>query len=198
MNQQLSTPFYTKTDKNMPWPKDKMFYLMTRDGLFICRNHEWFSSCAPAKKGPSELEDQKPFIDLKYPMVPRALIERALGFFHLVFKDRKAESALILVWNRQTGKMELVCPKQKVSWGSVKYDIPDLPPHLALIGDIHSHCDFAPKASYTDEGDEINRPGLHIVAGYIDKEPPEFYCAVMADGQRFEVDDIKDVVEDYQ
>lgn len=191
----ILTPVYLKTDKNMSWPKDKMFYILSADGLFLCRNHEWFQSCSPAKHGPGELESQEPFLKVNYPMIPKAMIENALGFFRRIENSKGWESALILVWNRTTNQMEFVCPDQKASGASVKYDIPKLPQHLALIGDIHSHCNFGSNPSWTDEKDETHRPGLHIVIGYINRKEPEFYCVAVADGTRFQIKNMEEVIE---
>jgi len=181
----------------MEWPKDKLFYILSSDGLFLCRNHEWFQSAVPAKRGPGELEPQEEFASVNYPKIPKFLMEKAVGFFRRIEKDKHWESALILVYDRQKGQVDLVCPEQKASGVSVHYDIPKLPQHLALIGDIHSHCDFSPEASYTDEKDETNRPGLHIVAGYIDKDP-KFYCVAVVDGERFVIKNHNTVFEGYQ
>lgn len=193
----LGTPIYVKSEPIIPvWPNEKMFYLLAKDGLFLCRNHEWFQSCVVAKHGPAELFEQKEFATHNYPKLPRTLLEKSVGFFHHVFTQMDSESALILAWNRVTNQMGLICPDQRVSLGSVNYEIPNLPHHLALIGDIHSHCDMAPNPSNTDEGDEMKRAGLHIIVGHLNKEPPDFYCALVADGQRFEVA-IHKVIEDY-
>ena len=193
----ISTPVYLKTDKHMEWPKDKLFYILSSDGLFLCRNHEWVQSAVPAKRGPGELEPQEEFASVNYPKIPKFLMEKAVGFFRRIEKDKHWESALILVYDRQKGQVDLVCPEQKASDVSVQYDIPKLPQHLALIGDIHSHCNFSPEASYTDENDETNRPGLHIVAGYIDKDP-KFYCVAVVDGERFVIKNHNTVFEGYQ
>lgn len=195
-NENISTPVYLKTDPNMPWPKDKMFYILSSDGLFLCRNHEWFQSCSLSTRGPGELEKQKAFARLNYPKIPKAIMERALSFFRRIDKRDGWESALLLVWNRQTGEMDLVCPDQKASSTSVEYDIPkSLPQHLALIGDIHSHPHFSPSPSFTDEKDEKSRPGLHIVAGYINRHNPEFHCEAVMDGTRFNVNNLDEVLE---
>lgn len=193
----LSVPVYLKTEENMVWPDDKMFYLLSKNGLFICRNHAWFQSCSPAKTGPSDLFEQKAELSLSYPVLPRALVEKAVGFFRNVYDKDHWESALIIVFNRQTQQIELLCPDQEVSWGSVHYQIPPLQPHMALIGDFHSHCNFSPTPSMTDEGDELNRPGMHLIAGYLKDEKPEFHCVVVADGTRFEVKDLSLVMEPY-
>lgn len=194
-NDNITTPVYLKTEVNMEWPKDPMFYILSSDGLYLCRNHKWFTTCALSKHGPGELEPQKPFCKLKYPIIPRAIIEKAVGFFRHIEFEKHWESALILAWNITTQAYELVCPDQKASGASVKYDIPALPPHLMVVGDIHSHCNFSPHPSMTDEGDEENRPGLHIIAGYIDREQPEFAVVAVVDGQRFTVTEHKDVME---
>lgn len=185
----ILTPIYVKTDKNMPWPKDKLFYILSADGLMLCRNHEWFTSCSLAKVGPGELEKQPAFMRPNYPKIPRLLMEKALGFFRLIENEKHWESALILVWNRETNQMELVCPDQKASGASVEYDIPKLPQHMALLGDIHSHCNFSAAPSMTDEKDEVHRPGLHVVIGYINRKAMDvdIYAVVVVDGNRFEV-----------
>ena len=81
----------------------------------------------------------------------------------------------------------------------MKYDIPKLPQHLALIGDIHSHPAFSPTPSYTDKDDEVNRPGLHIIAGYVDGKfhPIEFHCVAVLDGERFVIEDHSVIMEPY-
>ena len=196
----LDTPVYLK-EKDFVWPSDKLFYLMTADGLMICRNHMWFRSCALAKTGPNYLEKQKETCALKYPEIPRALVEKSVGFFLRIYKKEHWESALILVFNRETQQMELVCPDQTCSYGSVNYDtekeVAKLPHgKYLLIGDLHSHCNFSPEPSMTDTDDELKRPGLHIVVGHLGKKEPEFYCAAVVDGCRFECK-IEDVIEGF-
>lgn len=196
----MATPVYLKTEENEPWPEDKMFYLLSSNGLFLCRNHMWFRSCSPAPegRGPSDLAEQKAELSLSYPVLPRALVEKAVAFFREVFNKHHWESALILVFNKQTQEIELLCPDQEVSFGSVNYEIPTLPHHLVLIGDFHSHCDFSPEPSMTDENDELNRPGLHLIAGYLQDPKPRFHCIVVADGTRFKVLDHDKVMERFE
>ena len=88
-------------------------------------------------------------------------------------------------------------------WGTkypidLSYEIPVLPPHLMLIGDIHSHVNGPAFASLTDKADEQHQPGLHLVVGRIGQEPPEFHCEVLADGMRFQVQDLSSVMEGYR
>ena len=190
------TPVYLKTDEFV-WPKDRMFYLMTRDGLMLCRNHAWFESCVPAKKGPSELGEQKEFCRASYPKIPQLLFEKAVGFFAAIHTAKGWEAAVVLVWNSMTKEIELVCPEQKNSWGAVNYDLPNLPPGKIFLGDIHSHPSFSPDPSMTDKDDEKSRPGIHLIVGDLKHEPPELHCSVVVDGERFDLKDGWDTIEDY-
>ena len=108
----MNTPIYHKTSKDMPWPKDKFFYLLTADGLFKCRNHEFFQSCVPAKGGVSELCSQDKFVKLDYPKIPQRLMEVGVGFFQLVADKQNSEAAVIWVWDRNEKKVKILIPDQ--------------------------------------------------------------------------------------
>lgn len=205
---QLYTPVYLMTDEAMPWPNEEpVFHLLTRDGLFLGRNHAFFTSCVPATVWPSELAGQKPFLRLRYPRLPRPLIEQVVGFFDIIGDRHASEAAVLLAWDRQAEAIVPLVPPQvggvgTTSYGysypiDLEYEIPPLPPHLMLIGDVHSHVDGAAYASYTDQADERHRPGLHLVVGRIWDEPPQFHCEVVADGMRFRVRDLDLVLEGY-
>jgi hypothetical protein len=193
----LVTPIYLKTDANSPWPSEKVFYLLSRDGLFLCRNHEFFRSCVPAPRGPSELEDHNAGLELKYPRIPMDLFEQAVGFFHRAWKKLGGESCVLLAYNRAEKKVEIIVPEQvaTVSRGfygesaiGLSYQMPkNLPPDVTIFCDIHSHCDMGAYASGTDADDETHRTGLHIVVGRLHQEPPQFHAEAVADGKRFRV-----------
>lgn len=69
----LLTPIYLKLDDAMPWPEqERAFYVLSRDGLFLCRNTPFFRSCVPMGEFPSELAGQAPFMKLSYPRIPVA------------------------------------------------------------------------------------------------------------------------------
>ncbi|HOX57302.1 MAG TPA: Mov34/MPN/PAD-1 family protein [Candidatus Paceibacterota bacterium] len=207
-NSDLLTPIYLKTDEVMEWPQDKTFYLLSRDGLFLCRNHQFFSSCVPADRWPSELAGHRQFLQFDYPRLSQRLVEQVVGFFDIIGERYGSEAAVLLAWNRDTNQVEVVVPDQIATVSSsyygkpygidLHYDVPTLPSHLLLIGDIHSHVDAPAYASWTDKVDEAYRPGLHLVVGRILDEPPEFYCAVVADGTRFRVKDLALVMEGYR
>jgi proteasome lid subunit RPN8/RPN11 len=208
-DQHLFTPVYLKLNDAMPWPEDeKAFHLLTSDGLFLCRNTPFFRSCVPVREFPSELAGQKPSLKLNYPRIPRQLMERVVGFFDVIGQRYDSEAAVLIAWNRTTKAVEMLAPDQVGLVGTsyygnrypmeLQYEVPPLPPHLVLLGDIHSHVDGPAYASHMDKSDEAHRPGLHLVVGRILDEPPQFHCEATADGFRFELRDLSLILEGYQ
>lgn len=183
----METPIYLKDTEDMAWPDDTLFYMVTSDGLMKCRNTPFFRSCVKAESAPAELEPQKPFLKLRYPKIPQELLEQVVGFFSAIQKKYDSEAYVCLVWNKETKAYEVVCPPQDISGGHVNYEMPQLPPHLMMVGDIHSHVNMSAFASGTDEHDEEHRPGVHLVVGRISQEPPEFHIEAVVDGARFGV-----------
>ena len=194
----MLTPIYMHTDSDSAWPADSVFYLVTADGLYLCRNHPFFQSSVRAPRWPSELAPHHPFLLSRYPKIPQAMIERVVGFFDHVAELHGSEAVVLMVWNRETSELEIVAPPQLATlnrnrWGDVyaigvEYDSPILGPHQVLIGDIHSHVDMAAYASGVDRDDEKHRAGLHVVIGRLFREPPDIHIEAVVDGARFELD----------
>jgi hypothetical protein len=195
----LVTPIYANTEDETGWPADeRVFYVLASNGLFLCRNHEHFRSCVPVNDFPSELLEQKTFLKLRYPKLPRRLLELIVGFFARIGELHGSEAGVLLAWDRNAERMRIVVPPQRATvsttWrGSVypiglHYESPtNLPAHWTIIGDVHSHVDEPAYASGTDKYDEKHRAGLHIVVGRLYREPPEFHIEAVVDGTRFEV-----------
>ena len=210
VDRNLVTPIYVKADPDMPWPQDSVFYLVSNGGMFLCRNHQFFRSCAPAPCWPRELARQEAFMNLKFPKIPQRLLELTVGFFDQVAAEHRAEAVLLLAWDPADQRVHLVVPKQRStvhqSWLGNRYPIGvhyDLPTRRKgewlLYGSIHSHVDGpATAASYTDRSDEEHRPGLHVIVGRVlSREPPEFHCEATVDGVRFRVNPPDRVFEGY-
>jgi hypothetical protein len=203
------TPVLLKTAADLPWPEDeRIFYILGRDGLYVCRNHEFFQSCVPAQRGPSELEEQASFLTPRFPTIPRGLFERAVGFFDRVAELHGSEAAVLLVWDGSEQRVRLVVPEQTATvsraWDGyrcpigVHYVPPiDLPRDWVPYGDVHSHVRLPAYASSTDKADETHAAGLHVVVGRIQHEPPEIHVEAVVDGKRF-VLDAADVIEEYR
>lgn len=204
----LLTPIVVKQGTETPWLEGKrFFYMLTRDGLFICRQHEFFRSCVKAKAGPSELGEQAPLYEPRFPLIPRSIIEQAVGFFTRVADLHGSEAAALLVWDQEEERVRLVVPHQTATMGGqlngysypigVHYDPPtDLPESWVVMGDIHCHVNYSAYASHTDKEDELHSAGLHIVVGYINEEPPDFHVEAVVDGERFTLA-LDDIAEGY-
>jgi PRTRC genetic system protein A len=205
----LQTPIYLKTDAATLLPSDvPAYHLLTSDGLFLCRNHPFFRSCVPAPNWPAELAPHSVSLELRYPKLPRSLLETVVGFFDVIGQRLGSEAAALLVWDAQSQSLEAHVPRQcgivGCTWRgcpyplSLEYQAPALPPHQSLIGDVHSHVDMPAFASGMDKEDELHRPGLHLVVGRLYLEPPEFHCEMTLDGHRFPIRDLDLVLEGYR
>ncbi len=203
------TPVLLKNSPDVPWPeRTGVFYLLGRDGLFLCRNHEFFRSCVPAETGPSDLEEQRPFLEPRFPVIPRALFERTVGFFDRVAERHGSEATIVLAYDRTQHCVRLVVPAQTatVSQGWSGYVSPigvhyvpptDLPASWVPFGDVHSHVDYPAYSSTTDVEDESHAAGLHVVIGRIRQEPPEIHVEAVVDGTRFALQ-ANQVIEGYE
>ena len=196
----LMTPVYLKTQEDQHWPQDEVFYLLSGDGLFLCRNHPFFVSSVPAPQAPSELTEHAPFLKLRYPKIPQVLMEQAVGFFYEVYLRHRSEAGLLLVWDEERKQVKLVCPEQEALVSkslfrtfalALKYEIPELDGGL-LLGDLHSHACEPAYASQLDQADERGRgAGIHIVVGRLDRVSagrlPEVHIDAITDRVRFNV-----------
>lgn len=205
----MNTPIYHKTKEPFEWPDDPFFYLVAKEGIYQCRNHMFFRSCVLAKSVSGVLPHKESVIP-KYPRMPKELLQKVVGFFGFIADKYDTECIVLLVYNMQSKAVEIVCPKQwvdsrpsmvnKGQWytkADIKYEVPILPPHLLKIGDIHSHIKMAAYHSFMDKADEEHRPGIHVTIGRIDEEPPDMCASIVVDGVRFVMDDMMEVIEDY-
>ena len=204
----LITPIYAKTSPQADWPPDPAFFALAGDGLFLCRNTRFYRSCVRARRPPAELAPQRESLVVNFPKIATSLLEQAVGFFDWAYRERGAESILLLAWNETRQEVELIAPDQVASsyrnargeaWAmSVRYEFPHpLAEDLTIFADAHSHCEMSAHASYQDQVDEEQFNGLHIVAGRLDQEPPQWHVEAAVDGARFAVDQ-KLVFEGYR
>lgn len=194
----LVTPLYGKVSPDAAWPTDSTFYLESADGLFLCRNHRFYRSAVKARQPHGELAVQHEFMSVKFPIIPQAMLEQAVAFFYWAYRECGAESIVLLAWNDRTQQVELLVPKQvgtsyrtysgRLLAETVRYDVPcPVPEGLEIFGDIHSHCEMGAYASGMDVNDEATVNGLHVIAGKLDFDPPDWHIEAAVDGARFDV-----------
>jgi proteasome lid subunit RPN8/RPN11 len=118
-----------------------------------------------------------------------------------------AEAGVLLVWNSLRQQIEVLVPDQVAHVEitangqrlpiDLQYEIPaDVKPPLRIVGDVHSHVYSPAYSSAQDRRDEQFRPGLHVVVGRLDEEPPQFHAEYVVDGTRFDVS-LDQVMEGY-
>jgi PRTRC genetic system protein A len=189
-------PVYIKTQADMPRPDDPEFYLLTRNGTFLCRNHPFFASDVPTTRPVRALAAHEPGVVVRYPKVKSSVLESIVGFFWRIYQMHRSEAIVLLVWDLVEQRYRLVVPEQEATvWRSgrdrspqdVRYQAGVLPPGQLLVGDIHSHGNMAAFTSWTDEADERHRDGVHAVVGHIEREPPDFHVELAIDGERFKL-----------
>jgi hypothetical protein len=206
MPQSLLTPIFIKTEDDMPWPDEPVFYLLTRDNLYLCRNHPYFRSCVPAPRFPTELAEHATSLHARFPAIPRAALERICSFFGYMSDHFGAEAIVLLAWDASQQRVSTIVPRQVATvrrshWRAdpigVKYEMPThLSDDVTIFCDIHSHCEIAAYASATDIHDEQSFAGLHIVVGRLHQEPPDFHAEAVVDGTRFSIP-LRSVCEGY-
>ncbi len=189
-------PVYLKTDSEAPRPTDPEFYWVTRDGVFLSRNHPFFASDVPTKRPVKALAPQNPRCVVRYPKIPRILTDFVVGFFSMIYELYRSESVVLLFWDVGKQQYRLFVPEQKATVKQfrdgdripidVNYKLPlPMPENQLLVGDIHCHGNMEAYTSFTDRADEHYRDGFHGVVGRIQKEPPEFHQELAIDGHRF-------------
>ena len=203
------TPIVVKRKGRLRWPQgEQIFYVLASNGLKICRDGEFFRSCAPARGWPPGLAKQEPFLIPRFPKLPQRLFERVVGYFDRIAALHGSEAAVLLVWNRAKKRVGLLVPEQTgtmletwkgddIALGLEYFPPTDLAEDTVVFGDIHSHLHWSAYASATDKEDESFRPGLHIVVGRIGEEPPELHIEAVADGTRFVLEE-SEVIGGYE
>jgi len=159
-------------------------FVVARDGLYLRKRS--LLGLSQTKVGRvAHLPDGREFVDYALPRVPSDLMARAVGFFRAVYRLHHTEAAVLLVW--RAGSFDLAVPAQKVSSVSVSFDVSaaNLTAGSRVVGTMHSHGGFTAYASTTDEDDEAELDGLHVVVGDLDRRTPGYSAAIVVDGVRF-------------
>ena len=159
-------------------------FVVARDGLYL-RKRSLLGVSQTRVEHVAHLPAGSEFVEYALPPVPADVMARVVGFFRAVYRAHRTEAAVLLVW--RDGVFDLVVPPQKVTAVSVAFDVRDgdIPPGWRVVGSMHSHGAYGAYASTTDEDDEAELDGLHVVVGQLDKGRPGYAAAIVVDGVRF-------------
>jgi hypothetical protein len=177
-------PIYLK-DQDFTPPLDPIYYLLTRDGLFLVKSTPFFAAAVPAR-GIPWLEPQEAEVRLTGPPLPGALLLEALAFFREVYARYKSEAIALLAWREAGRAYELFIPHQTVGGGHCDYEVREFPGGLTRLGTIHSHAGLEAFHSERDEADERHEDGVHITLGNVDAQVT-IACSVVVQGLRAQI-----------
>lgn len=197
-------PVHLKRSES-PKPKDAIYYLVARNGLFLVRNNTLFSSVTREEAIPI-LAPQSPSLSLKFPRVPRDIMERIYGFFQAVYQRSGGEAVALIFYSPQRKAFAVAVPPQVIScrkrargWQAeqrVAYGYRSRPKGYLKLGDAHSHADLPAFSSCADDEDEAGQDGLHIVLGRLDRSEPDVSVSFVANRTRFRIQR-EDALEDF-
>ena len=190
-------PVVVKDRVLSPPPATDAYYVVAANGVFLVRRTPLFTA-ATAVDGIPGLLTHTPSLELRVPRLPRALVERASGFFRAVYERFEGEAILVMFYAPTLQRFALVAPPQvltgRFGGGRFRADLRldygtcEKPgPEYVRYGTFHSHCELAPYHSQTDVDDEIGEPGLHVTAGYLDRTQPEFATSFVVNATRFKL-----------
>lgn len=193
----VSIPVFLKSEPDADWqrPTPDTFYLVARNGVFLCRNTglaQTDSIVGKTQLDEAKLTDHSERCLLSIPKLPSLFMTQTIWFFWEVYKRHQSECIVLYAWNQDTKQYEFIVPEQEVSGGAVDYKIDEASlGNRIIIGDCHSHASFAAYSSGTDHHDEVHRDGLHVVFGNFNRMPnkgPSCHIEWTSDGRRFKVD----------
>jgi hypothetical protein len=161
-------------------------FVIARDGLYL-RKRSLLGLSQTKVERVAHLPAGKPFLDYRLPKLPSELMGQVVGFFRAVYDRQQTEALVLLLW--QDDRFKLLVPPQSTTSVSVRHklDHSGLPAGSRLVGTIHSHGAFSAFASATDEDDEADLDGLHVVVGDLLRRRPSLSAALVVDGYRFGV-----------
>lgn len=161
-------------------------FVVAHDGLYL-RKQSLLGLSQTKVEGAEHLPAEKEYVEYALPKVPADLMARVVGFFRAVYRLRRTEALVLLLWRAEG--FDLYVPDQQVSVASVKhrFDESVLSDDHRVIGSIHSHGAFGAGASSIDADDEAEFDGLHVVVGDFDRRRQSYSAAIAVDGQRFDV-----------
>ncbi len=159
-------------------------FVVARDGLYL-RKRSLLGLSQVQVDGVAHLPAAREYLEYALPKVPAALMAQVVGFFRAIWERQRSEALALLTWDGSA--FGLIVPEQRAGAASVKHrlETSDVPSGAQLVGSIHSHGALSAGASLTDEADEADFDGIHVVVGDVDEGRPSYSAAIVIDGRRF-------------
>ena len=177
-----SLPIY-KAGDDIP-ANEKYYYLLGEDGIFMHKTTHFYAVTIKVDTigGLGKIKEQL-VLSENFKMIPWEIIKEALDFFRAVYAKHKSEGIVLLGFNKETNAWFLIPVEQEVEGAHVDYKING---SKGAVGTIHSHPSFGAFYSATDDHDDKQFDGIHIVLGQITDEIPKIEASAVVNGNRFE------------
>lgn len=186
------------TIEELPDPANP-YYILSGDSIYVHKQTAVGKAILPQKfipdsfpKLPAEFKDGS--LILEHTPLPKELVAQVWHFFARIYEKSQTE-AEVLISKHKDGRYRVFVPSQRVTGTSVKslYDAGHIQRGWAVIGSIHSHCNFGAFHSGTDTADASGFNGFHITIGNVNKTKdgkpdPSFAAMVMLNGIQFNYD----------
>ncbi len=159
-------------------------FLVARDGLYL-RKRSLLGLSQVQVDEVAHLPAAREYLEYALPKVPASLMGQVIGFFRAIWSRQRSEALALLTWDGES--FGLVIPEQRAGAASVKHRLApaELPTGARMVGSIHSHGALSAGASLTDEIDEADFDGVHVVVGDIHDRRPSYSAVIAVDGRRF-------------
>ena len=159
----MTVPIYLKNDANMPRPHDRQYYLVTGNGMFVCRNEEFWESDVPSSRTPRGLAGHRACCKVRFPKLGTAALEYVVAFFEQVYRvwGGRINRALAL------GHAPPAIPALRAPAGSHGLAVHVRPPHGA--GCCLQGADAAARRASADRRHPLP---LRLRGGQFEQRPP--------------------------
>lgn len=177
----MSIKTYLAGQQQVP-ENENYAYIVAKDGFYIFKRNGLFESCTMIDEIPHLAEQKETFV-LRAKKIPYQLIKEVMAFFYAVHKEHKSEAVVLLCYEKE--EWAVYVPEQSASVTSVKYESNG---NKRFVGSIHSHPGFGTFASGTDDRDEANFDGIHLIISRFEEVMPELACYVVINSRRFQIE----------
>jgi hypothetical protein len=177
-------------DGKTEMPKDDIFYIVSKEGLFLKKKMGIFESMTPVDKV-SVLQPVESYASLDIKPIPGWQFAQILCFFRAVYEKFSSEAIVILHYNQKNGRYLIEVPTQQVSGAAADYETDKTHKCFERLGTIHSHANFSAFHSGVDDKDEFDWDGLHMTIGNVKSEYFSLSTSITAGGVRFKVPSVE-------
>jgi hypothetical protein len=178
----------------MPRP-DMPYYVIAKEGVFLYKTTSLGDTIVPFDDMFKHLPSlgkgiEKGCFWWGAPKIPAAIMAKTIKFFTEVYKRQATEVEVVILYNDVSKHFFLAVPEQECSGASVKSKTDTIKLHRgwAMIGTIHSHCDFGAFHSGTDDSDADKINGIHITIGDLITGTRSYATMVAINGTKFHYD----------